>query len=57
MASLRQTQTNGRFLVLFRFNGRQFQRALKTNRRKGALATEVKRLPWTQSRESFRHFG
>lgn len=38
MASLRQTQENGRFLALLRFNGRQFQRALKTTQRKEALA-------------------
>lgn len=38
MASLRQTGSRGRFLALFRFNGRQFQRALKTTQRKEALA-------------------
>ena len=38
MASLRQTGKNGRFLALFRFNGRQYQRALKTLQRKEALA-------------------
>ncbi len=38
MASLRQTGTNVCFLVLFRFSGRRFQRALKTNQRKEALA-------------------
>lgn len=38
MASLRQSGTNGRFLALFRFNGRQYQRALKTTQRKEAHA-------------------
>jgi len=38
MASLRQSGTNGRFFALFRFNGRQFQRALKTTQRKEAHA-------------------
>mgnify|MGYP003390237633 CR=1 FL=1 len=38
MASLRQVGKNARFLALFRFNGRQYQRALKTTQRKEALA-------------------
>lgn len=38
MASLRHDPKSGRFLILFRYGGRQFQRTLKTTRSKDAQA-------------------
>ncbi|MCA9078843.1 MAG: tyrosine-type recombinase/integrase [Planctomycetaceae bacterium] len=38
VASIRKDQRSGRYLVCFRFAGRQYQRALKTTNRKAALA-------------------
>ncbi len=37
MASLRRNQTNGQYLLVFRFGGRQYQRSLKTNRHHEAM--------------------
>jgi len=37
MASLRRNPANGKFLILFRYGGRQYQRSLKTSRHREAM--------------------
>ncbi|MEO8496321.1 MAG: hypothetical protein ABI614_14730, partial [Planctomycetota bacterium] len=42
MASIRQDKRTGRYLILFRYSGRQFQRGLKTTSRKAADAARAR---------------